>query len=186
MDFQLQLAQREQEWDQERERRETEHNLRMETMRIQHNREIEMREREFHGTGHQLFHLDVGGSPIKREPSRRFEQIIDKETLREILDQFSILPFAFGHSEKCAITAAGIAALDVKDGSSSQRPRRREGGKDGGRIRGFSQKNFRQDVLQDPRPSSARRPGEESPSQALGLQVGTGHVGPQQEARLVV
>ena len=31
------------EWDQERERRETEHHLRMETMRIQHNREIEMR-----------------------------------------------------------------------------------------------------------------------------------------------
>ena len=59
MDFQLQLAQREQEWDQERERRETEHHLRMETMRIQHDREIEMRERESRGMGHQLFHLDV-------------------------------------------------------------------------------------------------------------------------------
>ena len=73
MDFQLQLAQREQEWDQERERRETEHHLRMETMRIQHNREIEMREREFHGTGHQLFHLDVGVD-------------LDMENLHEVLN----------------------------------------------------------------------------------------------------
>ena len=73
MDFQLQLAQREQEWDQERERRETEHHLRMETMRIQHDREIEMRERESRGMGHQLFHLDVGLD-------------LDMERLHEILN----------------------------------------------------------------------------------------------------